>query len=66
MPGLKQKVPRLMAWDADEQDDGWCVDVKDLKKYLEELLNKADEFRSDDALAVLEAGVKELIEHIST
>ena len=66
MPGLKQKVPRLMAWDADEQDDGWCVDVKDLKKYLEELLNKADEFRSDDALAVLEAGVKELLQHLST
>lgn len=66
MPDLKQKVPRLEAWDAEEQDDGWCVDTKDLKKYLEELLNKADEFRSDDALAVLEAGVKELIEHIST
>lgn len=65
MPGLKEKVPRLEAWDAEEQDDGWCVDVKDLKKYLEELLNKADEFRSDDALAVLEAGVKELITYIS-
>lgn len=65
MAGLKEKVPRLEAWDAEEQDDGWCIDVEDLKKYLEELLAKADEFRSDDALAVLEAGVKELIEHIS-
>lgn len=66
MSDLKNKVPRLTAWDAEERDDGWCVDIKDLKKYLEELLNKADESSGIDALAVLEGGIKELVEHLAT
>lgn len=64
MGDLKGRVPRLKAWDAEEDDNGWCVDVKDLKNYLEELLAKVDEFRSENALGVIEDGIKDLIEHI--
>lgn len=47
-------VPRLEA-----------VDVADLRKWLEELLRKSKNFKSDDALAVLSEGIEELIEHVS-
>lgn len=65
MENLELKIPRLKAWDAEEDTKGWCVDIKDLKNYLEELLNKADNFKSDDSLYILESGIKALIKHLN-
>ena len=65
MGNIALEVPRLEAWDADEYENGWCLDVEDLKKWLKELLGKSKNFKSDDALAVLSEGIEELIKHVS-